>query len=327
MAQPSYAYAGARIAALEKRLLDEAAVRRMAEGSAFDAMRTLIDMRYGAMADATEADIEQMIANELQSAAAELRELSPLPELTDLLLLKHDILNIKQLIKARLMGNSTIDWQTGGLYSREQLKECVQNSKYDILPKSIAEELARLEKQLTIAVEPKLISIRPDRDYLAHCLATCQKHPLMLQFFKAECDFDNVITFLRMRAMGAAKEELHSALMPEGGVTHSDLIAAYELSSEGINKIASRSVCKDALMEGLNLMQSSGNIGELEKARDNYLMRLFKAKKHDRMSIYPIIGFYLAKEREAKTIRLIMTAKRNGLSDSVILERLVELYG
>ena len=45
------------------------------------------------------------------------------------------------------------------------------------------------------------------------------------------------------------------------------------------------------------------------------------------MTIFPIVGYYLARDREAKAVRLILTVKRNGLDDAIIAERLRELYG
>ena len=40
-----------------------------------------------------------------------------------------------------------------------------------------------------------------------------------------------------------------------------------------------------------------------------------------------MVGYIIAKEREAQNVRLILTVKRNGLNESVIAERLVKLYG
>ena len=88
-----------------------------------------------------------------------------------------------------------------------------------------------------------------------------------------------------------------------------------------------RSVCKNELLAGLNAMQRTGNISEVEKARENYLVSLLSAHKYESETIYPIVGYYLAKEREGRAVRLIVTGKRNGIPDSVIRERLVKLYG
>ena len=81
------------------------------------------------------------------------------------------------------------------------------------------------------------------------------------------------------------------------------------------------------MLNGLNAMQRTGNISEVEKARDNYLLSLLSSHKYESETIYPVVGYYLAKEREGRAIRLIVTGKRNGLNDSVIRERLVRLYG
>jgi vacuolar-type H+-ATPase subunit C/Vma6 len=56
-------------------------------------------------------------------------------------------------------------------------------------------------------------------------------------------------------------------------------------------------------------------------------MSLIAAHKHDVTSLYPVVGYIIAKEREAQNVRLILTVKRNGLDESVIAERLVKLYG
>ena len=158
-------------------------------------------------------------------------------------------------------------------------------------------------------------------------MPTAEKDPVLNSYFKATADFNNILTFLRVRAMGGYKEMLDDLLLPEGGIPQVKLKDTFDLSYESLNKILDLSVCKSALLAGLNAMQRTGNIGEVEKARDNYLISLFTPHKYETDSIYPIIGYYLAKERESRAIRLIITAKRNRLPDSVISERLVTLYG
>lgn len=329
MPQPSYSYACARISALEKGLFSSQTIRRMADGTIDDAMRQLLDAHYGNLPDATSEDCERMIENVRVQTAATIRELSPEPKLTDLFLLQTDAQNLKVLIKARLLQSSDALWQEGGLYSREKLAEMVGAQKYDDLPEEMREALNKLESKLKIQSEPQMVSILIDYGYLKHCLEETKgcKEPFAKQYFEALCDFDNVITFLRMRAMGAQKEDLWDVLLPCGGIGSDVLINAYELSSETLTKAMSGSVAKDAMHEGLTQMLISGNIAMVEKARDNYLLSLVNNHRHDVMTIFPIVGYFLAREREAKAIRMILTVKRNGLDDSVITERLRELYG
>ncbi len=329
MPQPSYAYACARISALEKSILSGSIALRLAESSLDDVMRHLADVRYGGIPDAQPSDCERMIETERIQTANTIRELSPQPELTDLFLLQTDVQNLKVLVKARLLGSADAVTSEGGLYARELLAEAVQTQNYRELPEKLAEALNEMERRLKIAVEPQTVSVMLDYGYLAHALSVVQhsKEPFIRQYFAALCDFDNVLTFLRMRAMGAAREDLKGMLLPEGGIRHETLLAAYELSFDALNKVLSDSVARDALNQGLSAMAGSGNIGVLEKERDDYLLSLVNDHRHDAMTIFPIVGYWLARDREAKAIRLLISVKRNGLDDGVITERLRALYG
>ena len=329
MPQPSYAYACARISALEKSLFGRDTVRRMAEGSLEDALRVLADAKYGNVPDATSEDVERMIESVRRQTAETIQQLSPEPALTDLFLLQTDAHNLKVLIKARMLNATDVSLLEGGLFTRDQLTNMVQLAKYDLLPEAMKTSLEQLEAKLKISPEPQLVSVFVDYGYHAHCLqaSECAKEPFVRQYFAALCDFDNVITFLRMRAMGSQKEDLKDVLLPTAGIQAKALIDAYELSAETLTRAISGSVVKAALQEGLSQMLISGNIAMLEKKRDDYLLSLVNSHRHEVMTIFPIVGYYLARDREAKAVRLILTVKRNKLDDSVITERLRELYG
>ena len=257
----------------------------------------------------------------------EVNEITPNATITDLFLMRVDVQNLKVLIKARLLNQPAPTFTPGGLFDKETLTEMVQTRQYQALPPIFAETLAKLEKQLELNVEPRNISIALDRAYLAYALKKTEREHVLSQYFKAQADFDNILTFLRLRAMGASIETLDEVILPEGGVRFTDLYNAYELSFDSLNRVLDSSVCRDALLAGLNAMQRTGNISEVEKARDNYLVSLLSAHKYENETIYPVVGYYLAKEREGKAIRLIITAKRNNLPENVIRERLVMLYG
>lgn len=327
MPQDSYAYACGRIAVLSKRLLDSNAVRRMAEGSESDALRILSDLHYGGLSDLAEIDTERIIESEMTSVIAEIMELTPCREITDLFFLRADVQNLKILLKSRLLGRTAETWTVGGLFDREQLASMVKEQKYSGLPKVIMTELNALEKRLLHHVDPQEISVTLDRAYLQHCLNSVKKDPFFHHYFASMADFDNVLTFFRMRAMGAGVHVLEDVLLAEGGIRLHQFIDAYDLPAEAVNKLFHSSVCTDALLRAAAAMQKSGSINELEKAREDYLLSLFNDRRFESDSIYPIVGYYLAKERESRAVRLVLTAKRNHLPESMIRERLVKLYG
>lgn len=329
MSQQSYLYASARISVLEKGLLSEETVKRMAEGSLEDAMRVLLEAHYGGLPEASADDCERMIESERLRTARTIAEISPEPQLTDLLLLSTDAHNLKTLIKSRMLGRAGDMWQEGGLYSREKLSACVQGGSYALLPPEMADALHELERKLRTDPQPQVVSVMVDYGYLTYAcrVARSLKEPLARDFFEALCDFSNVLTFLRLRAMGAAREDMKDMLLPEAGIPHRALLDAYDLSADALARALTGSKANTAIQRGLADMLLSGNIGMLEKERDNYLMSLVRSHRHENETIYPVVGYYLARDREAKAVRLILTAKRNGLDDAVIMERLRELYG
>lgn len=330
MPQSSYAFAVARIRALEKGLISKERMGRLAEGSLDDVVRMLNEHGYGDMPEATAAQCDALIARELAKAVLEVREISPEPDVTDLFLLKADIHNIKVLIKARLLeGKEEPYLVEGGIYDKDALAAAVRDHDYRDLPEAIKEELNALEKALQSKVNPQMVSVALDRAYLKQTNAVLQKHKSAFaeQYFRARADFDNVLALMRIRAMGGHKDMLGDVLLPAGDIAHSTFLDAFEQPFESIMKMLATGKAGTAIAKGLEEVQRTGHNSALEKARDDYLMQLIKKNKYDSMTLAPVLGYYLAREQEAKCVRLIVTAKRNGLSEQTIAERLREVYG
>ncbi len=330
MPQSSYEYAVARIRVHEKDLIGTDRMMRMAEGTLDDAMRLLNETGYGDIADATASDVEAMIAAEQQNAARLIDEISPLPAVTDLFLMRADVHNLKVLIKARLMGGTEMPTlSTGGRFNPHELSGMVQSQDYRKLPVSFRGALNALEKDLLGHVEPQMVSIAIDRAYLQHAFRVLKDTPnaFASDYFTALADFDNVLSMLRVRAMNAGKEELAAVLLPEGDLMHATLLVCLDQPFESLSKLVNKCGAGTAIVRGLEAVQRTGIVSAMEKARDDYLLRFARDGRFGMSDIRPIVGYLLARDREAKAIRLIMTAKRNGLQDSVITERLRELYG
>lgn len=328
MPQSSTPYASARISALGKGLLDRQTVLHMAESSLDDVLRTLQELRYGGLSDSSAFDIEQMIENVRIRTAEEVMELSSNPDITDLFLLQTDIQNLKLLLKARILGVH-VGLQAGGLYLPEDLRRMVDEQAYGNLPVQIRSSLQNLEQRLKVEIDPQTISVALDRAYLAHALAVAAeiKDDFSLQYFGALCDFNNIITLLRLRALHAPKERLRATMLPEANVSFAELAAAFDASADSLSHAFSAANAHHAVSAALTEYQQTGSIAGVERARDNYLLSLVSAHKFELFTIYPLIGYLLARDREAKAIRLIVTVKRNGLDDALIRERLCELYG
>lgn len=327
MPQNSALYAVARIRALEAGLFNKDRLLRLMEGGAKNAMKQLSESGYGSMPDAGEGDLERMIANELAKAYAVVRELSTDPVLTDVFLIRADVINLKLLIKLRILGaDETPAMALGGLYLPEQLARMVQDGDYSLLPAPFRNALEGVEAEiLEGSVKPQRISVELDKAYIWYALQSGRE--FAIRYFSTKADFDNLLTLLRSRAMGLDAKQMENALLPAGSISHERLIPAYDMPIEDLADHLSFGEAAAAIRKGLEEASASGTLTPLERERDNYLLAMASRGKGEIDTIAPVIGYLLAREQEARCIRLIITAARNSLNASVIEERLREVYG
>ncbi|MDR0840115.1 MAG: V-type ATPase subunit [Christensenellaceae bacterium] len=326
MPQSSAIYGISRIRCHEKDLLGRDRLQRMIEGSGPDALRQLLDVGYGGMPDATLLDAERMVANEVDAAYTLAREVSFAPTLTDVFLMKADVHNLKLLLKLRLtQGKEAPALMQGGVYDPGVLKHMVETTDYRGLPDIFRGALDALEQSFAGGVDPARISTALDGAYVQYAYDT--KDPFVVGYFKARADFDNVLILLRMRAMHGDAQGLRAALLPAGEIPHSRLAAALEAPIEGVGRLIATGSAREGILRAFEALGKGEGLHVLERERDNYLIRKCAGAKFDNESIAPVIGYVLAREQEALCVRLVLTAKRNGLLESVITERLRELYG
>ena len=323
MPQNSAIYAVSRIRSRERSLIDRETVKRMSEGTAEEAWRMLTEMGYGAKPDAEYMDSEALIESELERTNALIKEVTTDERLTDA-----DATNLKLFLKRRLIGADAGGiYAHGGLYESKELMRMVQAKDYKPLPEKMAAAMDRAEAEIAAGrIDPARISTIIDQGYIDHALAS--GNAFVTAYFKATCDFDNLIAMARMKALGADEKRLETLLLTGGDIDPKAIVKAYQSHmGEGYAKGLPAGEMKAELQKALEEYAQSGDAAALERARDNALMRLASRGKNDIDTIAPVIGFLLAKRQEAKVVRLIMTALRNRLGADVIAERMRMLYG
>ena len=60
---------------------------------------------------------------------------------------------------------------------------------------------------------------------------------------------------------------------------------------------------------------------------DNRLIQTIEPQKRNAFTVGPLAAYLLGRENEIKTVRIILTGKRNGLPDESIRERVRIMYG
>ena len=325
MPQPSIAYAVGRVRAASIKPLGEAQLERLIALPGYDeVLHALSEMGWSGAED---GDIDRLSTGMLEKACKFLRDISPDPMLTDTFLLRHDVQNLKALLKARVLNSKSGRLSRCGIIPPEQLLHAVAERVYTKLPSEFKQAMQGLEKSLTLAPDPAEIDIRLDQALYLAVEGRMKKttSPLARRYFSAGADLQNAIALLRLRAMNRPPEAILDQLLPGGTIPARDWakLASQPDLMPGRFKDYSRKI-RDAITRAV---QNAAAIPMFEKARDDYLLDLFKPKRNEAFAIEALIGNLLAHEREMAAVRLILAGKLNGFSQDSIRERLREAYG
>jgi V/A-type H+-transporting ATPase subunit C len=327
-----YLYAVTRTRALEIKLLDSAKVERMVEAkSAEDVMKILAETEYADVLTemSNPLDYETVISKEIESTYNYMREILPEPELVDIFLLKYDIHNMKVLLKSNLLGEEN-DYllREQGTITISRLKEMLKERDIRELHPVIAEGLEEIFRSFENNPDPQMIDIILDKcQYKAmYQLAEKSRNAFLRDFISAQIDMINVKSFLRIKEAGLGRDYLRKVLLTNGKL---DIEYFSKYLDEPLDSFKDSLWSRDfynVLEEGLESYYKTKTFTKLEKLADDYIFNIAKKGKYVAFGIEPLVGYLMAKENEAKIIRIIMVGKMNNIPNEIIRERLRDVY-
>lgn len=327
-----YLYSVTRTRTLETKLLDSSKVERMVEAkSAEDVIKILGETEYAnAMAEMKHAlDYETIISKEIENTYKYMREILPEPELVDIFLLKYDIHNLKVLLKSSLLGEED-DYllRDLGTIPVNRLKEMIKEKDFRTLHPVIAEGLEEILKSSETAPDPQMIDIILDRcQYDAmYQLAKKSKNKFLQDFIAAQIDMINIRSFLRVKEAGLGRDYLVKVLLQHGKLDVDYFSKYLDESLDSFRDSLWSSDFYNVLEEGLENYSRTKTLTKLEKLADDYIFNIAKKGKYVAFGIEPLVGYLMAKENEAKIIRIIMVGKMNNIPNDIIRERLRDVY-
>lgn len=309
-----YAYAVAKVRAVETRLLDRLKLYRMAEAANLDeAVKILRESGYEG------DDPEQMLTDELAKTYAFLREISPSKETFDIFLVKNDYHNIKVILKAEFLGkNYDFLLTESGRIGARKMKNAVENRAMKGFSPIMTEAVEKAVELFEKTGDPQLCDLELDRAAYRemHNLAEKSGSAYVQDIVSVMCDLANILIFVRVHRMGKGTDFLLRSLLDGGTVKREEFVRA---AAGSLSDILSGTKYAE-------LSEYGDNISELEKQTDSFLIRYIKKAKYVAFGIEPLVAYLLAKQNEIKLARIILTGKKNGLPPEVIKERLRESY-
>lgn len=149
---------------------------------------------------------------------------------------------------------------------------------------------------------------------------------LIQAFVRTEVDIRNLRTVLRLkREKGMKKEQvIKYMIMPGGHLKRDDLAELASAEEAELAAAIARTRYGPALADSLKGYKETASLAPVQTALEKFWLRQIGLMFHQNpLSINPIIGYILAKEREYKNVRLVAHAKDAGLPKEFITENII----
>ncbi len=332
MSENKYLYSVTRIRALETKLLDKAKIERMIEAKNEDEIiKILYETEYGISISEMKSaeDYETVLSKELSKTYELLREISPAPELTNLFLLRYDIHNLKTLLKSSYLGEENDGLLSSiGTIPIQRLKEMVKDKDFRDLNPLLRECADEVVGEFTVNPDPQLIDVTLDKCLynLMYKTAADNKSSFLMDYISMQIDLINIKSLVRVKSMGYGRDFLKKVILANGKL---DYAFFNDIFDESLETLIDRLAFKDynkVVEDGISSYMKTKSLTKYEKLSDDFIFELAKKGKYVAFGIEPLVGYLMAKENEAKIIRMIMVGKINEIPNELIRERLRDVY-
>ena len=322
MANTDYIYAAARIRSKELQCFNSAMLEQLMACKSYESVLRLLGEKGWGTGSANQTP-ESLLEGERNRTWSELRELVEDMSVFDVFLYANDYHNLKAAIKDNFDPSSGADiYNPNGTIDPELFRKAVADNDFSALPEKMAETAKEALDVLRETGDGQLCDITIDKAALIAIGEAGKKSQNELLAFYAEHTVAtaNIKAAVRCQKTGKSLDFIGRVLAPCDSLDVSALGKAAVDSFDAICQYLRKNGYEGAADA---LEQSSSTF---ERWCDNRLMEKIRPQKYVTSSVSPLAAWLLARENEIKTVRVILSGKRNGLADEAIRERLREMY-
>lgn len=318
-----YPFAVASVRSMENKLLTKQKLMQMAEAKdAEEALRILSETDYGKTEIDDIHEFEKMIQNHLEAEYQAVGKLIASETFMDIFRFKNDYHNVKVLIKEEISKVSGKKYLIqGGSIPVDILQKNFRERNYMELPNIEADAVQEAIEMYAKTKNARFIDSILDKACFQVMSDAAEKlgNEYVSKYVRKLADVTNLKTLLRIWQLKRSDEELEESIVPGGELPAELLIKALKNDNviQMLKDTSYVSLCETYMDQGFTVF---------EKACDDYLMECIKDAKYKTLTPEPVAAYILAKETEAKCVRIIMTCKLHDIDAETIKERVREAY-
>ena len=324
MRNADYIYAVAYIRAKEKTLLTDSDIQTMAGMSGEkEVLGYLVEKGWGE-SNSAEPEMETVLAEEQEKQMKLLTTLGVDKEIIDVLFIEETYHNIKTAIKQVCTGN--VDDQAyyeSEDFSANELRRIMRERDFDKLPEGLAKTAKDGMELMLSSRDGQRLDVFVDRACLdaVEKAAATTKDKFLAEYGENKVVIADIKIAVRAADTNKSYAFCEEALAPNRTIDVKALAMAASKGRETVLEYLEKTSMR-AAAEALRESFSA-----FEKWCDDYIMSTLMNQKTNIESSGPIVAFYLAKQNEIRTARIIMTAKANGFGEEDIQKRVRRMYG
>ena len=322
-----YIYQTAQVRVLEMQMLTRATLQDMANAESFEAAAELLNATEYALPRTANRFAE--LQNVLRARRSELRQLfsdwildKPIVELFRT---RDDFANIRLAVRRALTEKPIgTDYSNQGNVPPE-IFEQVFGEEGDSHSIQLPDYMRQAADQATLAYyqnkDVRQIDYAIDRVQADYNLKEARrlKSIFLLGLFRIQIDLTNIRTLLRLKF---TESEERNVFLKSGYLGLQRLQQGFDIGYESLGQLFFATPYYRVVEIGANYLASNKSFLAAEQQCDEFLTGFLKSTIQVTAGPQPIIAYLLMKENEIRTVRLILTAKKNNLATQLILDRI-----
>ena len=321
MADNQYLYAVARIRAKELALLGKPDLEQLMNcKTEAECLRFLVDKGWGRTG---EENAVQILTAEREKIWELISELVEDLSVFNTFLYGNDFHNLKAAIKQVYTDTDNQNIYIGqGTISKELIYQAVKEHNFSLLPEHMrdcAEEAYQIQLHTG---DSGLCDVIIDKAALETTLRKSKEtgNELFMKYAELKVAVADINIVIRSWKTGKDKMFLERAVAECKSLDKQNLITAALQGLDEIYEYLANTDYEDAVTA---IKESSS---AFECWSDNIIINQIRPQKYNPFTISPIAAYIIARENEIKTVRIILSGKRNDIAEDVIRERLREMY-
>ncbi len=320
--EQEYIYGVSRIRALESSLFTDETINQLMQCQNYaECLNFLRDKGWGN--GNPEQTLEQMLWTEKERTWQVFYDIVKNKEESRILTIKNAFHNLKAAIKQVCTGLEIENiFVEGGSIEPEFMKECIRQGEYHMLPDDMAAPAKEATEVLLQTGDGQLCDMIIDKATLEAIKEAGKRseNSLIRKYANSQVVIADIKIAVRCAATGKDSEFVQKALVPCDELRITELVTAV---NGGLDSVCSylESIGYGDAVKALKVSKSV-----FECWCDNKIIADIKSQKYNSFTIGPIIAYVLARENEIKTVKIILSGKKNGFDNEFIRERVRIMY-